>query len=55
MFIWFEVQDDPYGETIQGILQALHYTIGTQADTMSEGEFRNLITIEEKVRQLDNA
>jgi membrane carboxypeptidase/penicillin-binding protein PbpC len=55
MIIQFEIQDDPYGDTIQGIRKALHYTIGTQAGEMSEGEFQNLLAIEELVRERDNA
>lgn len=47
--------DDPYGATIRAIRFTIHRAVSVHNGTMSEGEYQNLLAIDELTRGLDNA
>jgi hypothetical protein len=49
------LSDDPYGTATYVIRNIIHRAIYAYGGTMSEGEHKNLVDIEEFTRRLDNA
>lgn len=47
--------DDPYGTAVYVIRNTIHRALNLHGGTMSKGEHKNLVDLEEILRELDNA